>query len=162
MFKVSFKNTPEQPAKVVLRRTVNGKEVTTVTLTGSFRIPSQISRLPQPVIDWMFQDNLIYKVSADNTFFIGATGKATKHPNDEDNPVLAERIAEAKAKIKIYKYMRSLINRIASFYADILLGTSGIIEDYDNKEDSLYASYDKYQTLYTREVYHLSNLLYEL
>lgn len=161
MFKVSFKNTPEQPAKAVLRRTVDGKDITTVTLTGSFKIPSQISRLPQSVIDWMFQDGLIYKVTSDNTFVLGVTGKATRHPDDEDNPVLAERIAEAKAKIKIYNYMCSLIDRIVHFYAGILLGISGGLGEQGDGEDSLLTSYDRYCTLYAREVYHLHKLLSE-
>ena len=154
ILKLSFKDSPEIPYKRIKR---NG-DMTTVTLTGSFKIPSQISRLPQSVIDWMFQGGLIYRVSADNVFFIGVTGKTTRHPNDIPDSILAERIAEARAKLKLYKFMHSLASKLSEHLNNFQYGES-VFPTVNSKKECLFNTILRYGTLIGNEYEHLNKLM---
>lgn len=98
MIKVSSK----EPSYKEVKR-FNDK-VTIVTLTGRMKLPKGLEHaMPYKFMDWIFvhtNPEINYEYGGNMT--IRAKGKAVRSDKDKDNPILAERIAESKAKLKIY------------------------------------------------------------
>lgn len=155
MYKVSF----TEDFKKVER--YNNK-VTKVTLSGVIRnIYDEGLVIPPSITSWM----------ADNmgrvTNIIEVTGTAIRNDMDKDDPVLGERLAEARAKLKIYKLMGTFCYKMLKYYALKLYGikTNNTItvkvsgqESYD---DSLLKAYKKYNRLVDVENTHIKQLLYD-
>lgn len=156
MLKVSFRND----FKFVSRE----DRKTTVTLYGELNNRSEFwDILPESIFDELFDySKLTIGKMADILRFEGHT---IRHPNDKDNPVIAERIAESRAKIKLYKFMMHLCHGILRYYYDILYGNAEmfkVIEDANNKpKDCIYVAFKKYRNLLDREKKHLDKLIAE-
>ena len=154
MLKVSFKDTPEQPSKII--QIFNGK-VTTVTLVGSVPwdlkifMPLEITRwiVDHPFVDskWPWPGKIIIKT----------TGIAKRADGDAYNPILAERIAEARAKIKIYKFMASLLKKVCKAYYKTLYGNTNSMPTMG--WGGLFGDMTKYDNLLFKEWEHLNQLL---
>lgn len=156
MFKVSFKENPKFPVKKVQR--FNDGKVTIVTLEGVMELP-KFTRyfIPDEVWDWM---NTCKNVQAEVTMtkmHLTIKGKAKKADGDIDNPILGERIAEARAKISLYKFMSNFCQLLFSYYSTILYDDVVLPEEIYS--GSMFETMYKYQTLYNRECEHLDNLL---
>ena len=147
MYKISFKG--EYKAVKVEDR------VTTVSIIGETQFPPYFwSNVPNKVFDWpVCNENWIVSYN-----YIKFQGKAVRHPDDEDDPVLAERIAEARAKIKLYKFMYNLLKET---YASLCKRAFGVDDFYPShvKKDSIYGAMEKYQKLWITESHHLGVLL---
>lgn len=89
---------------------------------------------------------------------ITATGKAVKSEDDKDDPVLAERIAECRAKIAIYKFVTHLIEKYNKYYIKLIIGKYGTTRPDYNQKDTLHSIHDKYSTLWGKELKHLEEL----
>ena len=110
MFKVSFKETDDCPSKLVEKV---GK-TTTVVYKGIVKLPKFWWYLPKDIMEWVkYRDSLeIYENVANNTLIVYARGKTKCAEGDTYDSLLGERIAEAKAKMVIYKFFADLCQRI--------------------------------------------------
>lgn len=158
MLKVSF-NPKEaaEPGKEVKR--FNQGKVTIVTLRGYTQFPHFIKGvLPDSIADWVENQPNMNNTCAFAMIALESTGKAIRADEDKDDPVFAERIAEARAKLRIYKLMRNFCQRVLDYYTNVIYGpvTTSILNP---DEDTLWAALSKYRQLYNTEKQHLNKLL---
>ena len=158
MFKVSFK---ENAKKV---QVFNNKD-TVVTLIGKMDFPTKILNLtPQHILRWMW-DHPSVDVSWGEPMKVEVSGKSICSDIDVFNPVLGERIAESRAKIKLYKFLHNLCEMLMNHYYDIMYGNAeiGTIRESHTEapKDCLYLTCQKYRELWIKESRHLGKLLEE-
>ena len=157
MYKVSFTDDFKKVERF-------NNKVTKVTLKGTIKNIYALDDLniPQPIYDWMMGDN------CKNPDTLEVSGIAVRSDNDKDDPVLGERLAEARAKLKIYKFMKTFCNKMLKYYKFKLYGTKAnneIIvktspEELSNN-NSLLKAYMKYDNLVDVENTHIKQLLYD-
>ena len=153
MIKVSFKETKEV-------QKFNDK-VTLVTLYGKTKYCGKINFLPMEIVKWVHTHPIVDNISFGlGSIHIKATGKTIKSENDVDNPVLAERIAESRAKIKVYKFMHTLCNKLYKYYCKIAFGQDDFVPAY-YVSGSLYRELQRYNSLLLKESLHLEDLIEE-
>lgn len=158
MIKVSFKSTPNRPDKEV--QVFN--KATIVTLQGETVFNGEMLLIPTKIYKWIVSNHII----VDNVPFsldsihIKAVGRAKKSDNDEDNPILAERIAEARAKIKVYKFMYTLCKKLYEYFCIRFMGFDDLRLAYW-RVDSIYGDIKKYYKLLEKEKEHLQKLIEE-
>lgn len=161
MFKVSFKENPQFPVKKVQR--FNDDRVTVVTLKGVAQLPVFLQYFfPHKVFDWT---GTLKNVDVEFTMrrmLITVTGKSICSKEDKVDKVLGERIAEARAKLYLYKFMAHFLNKIWTYFIEQLCGTA-LIKCTANKKDvnkeHLSEAANKYWRLYKDEQKHLNILL---
>ena len=162
MFKISFRDF-DGPSKKV--QTFNDR-VTIVTLKGRMALPNWWYNIPSNILDWVRRHPSIdaWESLANNELVIVVQGKTIRAEEDEDNPVIAERIAESRAKIRLYKFMKTLCNMLINHYYGIVFGN----QEYDMRcnileapKDCIDAAETKYIALYTKELHHLGKLMEE-
>jgi len=156
MIKVSFK----EPSYKKTER-FNDK-VTIVTLTGKTKLPKKlVHAMPMGFYDWLFKHtNPVIEYGYEGDITITAKGKTVRSDRDKDNPVLAERIAESKAKLKIYIFIHSFISKYVLEYNKLITGNNGLMmHEGDVTDDSLFGMADKYQYFITTEKEHLESLI---
>lgn len=155
MWKVSFKDPMYKTVQKFNDR------VTAVTLKGDMQIPIEvITSMPKEVCDWML-NKINPKVQVyhwQGIISITATGKAVKSEDDKDDSVLAERIAECRAKIAIYKFVVYLIEKYNKYYIKLIIGKYGITKPDYNQKDTLRSIQGKYSVLWNKEFRHLEEL----
>lgn len=158
MIKCSFKGH----APIIER--FNDK-VTQVTIIGTVVIPSALldTITPEAIhkftaqrpikgvqLSWLDFDKLR----------ISATGKALRNWNDPDDPILAERMAESRAKQKIYRVMSELLAYCVDRQARLLYGyTVTNKEGQEIKVPGLNNDVYKYRDIASRESLHLCKLV---
>lgn len=154
MFKVSFKED-ECPSKVVEKV---GK-VTTVMFKGTVKLPKIWWYLPQEILKWIkYRDSLeIYENVANNTLIVYAKGKTKCAEGDTYDSLLGERIAEAKAKMVIYKFFADLCQRIYRYYEELLTGDRSLSVPPAN--GGVAGDLLKYRKLYMIEKEHIKTLV---
>ena len=154
MFKVSFKETPNKPFRVVTKA---GRE-TTVILRGTIKMPDFWHHMPMEIVDWIGNRTRIegYEDIVTNTVIIYSTGKAKCMEGDAYNSLLGERIAESRAKYYIYKFLYDLCSRLYEYHNKILFG-KGVVDYGDG--DCIASAFKKYEGLCIRESHHLGELL---
>lgn len=155
MYKVSFTDDFKKVERF-------NNKVTKVTLKGSINdlfTPNSLD-VPRPIIDWMID-------SWGDTVTIEVSGIAVRNDKDKDDPVLGERLAEARAKLKIYKLMKTFCYKMLEYYAQELYGikTDNTItvkaSEQESYGDSLSKAYKKYDRLIDVENTHIKQLLYD-
>ena len=157
MWKVSFKNSKYKTVKKFNDR------ATVVTLRGNMKIPVEImDSIPQKINTWM-RNKINPKVEvqfAPSIITIIVTGRAIKSKEDKDNSVLAERIAECRAKIKLYEFVCTFLMNYVEYYATLLKGKEWSFENTPvNDTNCIAYTYNKYTRLYLTEKNHLKELL---
>lgn len=158
LFKVSFKDSPKNPSKVVV---VTDRKMG-VRISGTVSLPEFWKHLPEDIIEWMTdKQNLVSgeEELAKNVFYIHANGFARCHKEDKFDYVLGERIAEARAKYKIYKFFYNLTCRLYDYYNQILFGEAEVVDT--GKGNCLAQDIKKYEALCIREAHHIGELLKE-
>lgn len=156
LFKVSFKDSPKNPSKVTV---VTGKKVA-VMISGTVSLPEFFKHIPEEIVTWMTDEQKLISGEEDiatNTFHVKASGIARCHEEEEFDYKFGERLAEARAKLKIYKFFYSLCKRLLEYYHKILYG--GGSEVNGNCKNCLAADFMKYKALYLRESQHIEELL---
>lgn len=155
MIKVSFK----EPSYKKVER-FNDK-VTIVTLTGIIRIPKSLRALvPGKVRRWYIaHENPSLTFYGETGDTIISKGKALRSDKDNDNPLLAERIAESRAKLKIYSFVHSLISKYIIEYTKLITGKDNLFSSSEETCDSLYGMADRYSALIATEKKHLEDLI---
>ena len=160
MLKVSFKDDFKKV------QTFNNK-ATVVNLTDTVNIPNELyAIIPYKLNEWAFHHPSVEVVdSLVRGWTLKTTGTSVCAEGDSFNPVTGERIAEARAKLKIYKFMCALCSELLYHYYTILYGNaeiSKISESHSQPpKDCIYMTYKKYMNLVTKEVQHLDKLLEE-
>lgn len=159
MWKVSFKDPTYKKVK-----RYNDK-VTAVTLKGDLKVSKKVMHsMPEKMWDWM-KDKINPRVRVlhwQGIINITATGKAVKSENDKDDSVLAERIAECRAKLKLYEFVYTLLMNYTEYYATLLKGKEWSFENTPvNDTNCIAYVYNKYTRLYLNEKKHLAELLKE-
>lgn len=161
MFKVSFK----KDCKKV--QTFNDR-ATIVTIVGYMDYPNEIwDCTPTSVTEWLWRHpNVDVKVCGGDTFRLEFSGKSVCSAEDIFNPVIGERIAESRAKIRLYKFVHTLLHKLYDYNFDIIFGDRyalcdiGEFADY-NKPGGLFEEMGKYKSLLDEETLHLEKLLKE-
>lgn len=156
MFKVSFKDTPENPLKTVLRK---GNSMY-VGIEGIVALPEFFKDIPQSIYDWITKEQKLISGEEDvatQTFVLRASGKAVCHKDDKFDYVFGERLAEARAKMKIYKFFYALSSKLYVHYSKIMFGDLEVIEKGNG--DCLAQIIKKYEALCIRESHHIDELL---
>ena len=164
MLKVSFKDDFKKV------ETFNDK-ATVVTLTGKILCPNFMSDcLPAKVWEWINHHPSV-EVSESFTqsglyYIIKVSGKSVCAKDDTFDPKIGERIAESRAKIRLYKFMHTLCKKLTYCYYGYIYGVSKDIGTY--KTTTLYDypgclqdAYRKYDKLLDKESRHLGILLNE-
>lgn len=157
MLKVSFKDKEGCPAKKV---EVFNDKATVITLTGVVKAPEWWWKIPKEIHKWMTNhpsvevyDNLLGNV------IVKVIGKSICSDEDEFNPVLGERIAEARAKKKLYGFMLTLTKKLICYYHNLLYGKFTVKVEGETADSCIYKEMEKYSVLYGAELEHLRNLL---
>lgn len=157
MLKVSFKDKEGCPARKV---EVFNDKATIVTLTGVVKAPEWWWKIPKEIHKWMTNhpsievyDNLLGNV------IVKVIGKSICSDEDEFNPVLGERIAEARAKKKLYGFMLTLTKKLICYYHNLLYGKFAVKVEGETADSCIYKEMEKYSILYGAELEHLRNLL---
>lgn len=152
MYKVSFVDDFKKVERF-------NNKVTKVILVGTIKDVHNEPDIPQPIFNWMV-DNIGSFIDT-----ISMTGTAVRNDKDKDNPVLGERLAEARAKLKIYKFMKTFCHKMLEYYALKLYGTKAsnntIVIKVNPERDSLFKAYMKYDKLVDVENTHIKQLLYD-
>lgn len=156
MFKVSFKNYKNSPAKVTV---VTGKKVA-VMISGTVSLPEFFKYIPEEIVRWMTDEQKLISGEEDiatNTFHVKASGIARCHEEEKFDYVFGERLAEARAKYKIYKFFYYLTCKIYEYYERIMFGELGVVAE--GQGSCLMQDITKYEGLYIREAHHIGELL---
>lgn len=159
MFKVSFKNDFRKVETFNNRATV-------VTLTGIMSMPKNVWWImPQSITDWLWTHESIDVTWQDNEHFrLEFSGKSVCSKDDTFDPVIGARIAECRAKIKLYKFLHTLCKKLMYFHYGILYGvpegtgdlhTTLLSDAHGGLQDTL----TKYACLWVKESQHLGKLL---
>lgn len=156
MFKVSFKKVVngKEPIKV---ETFN-KTITKVTLVGTLQLPRYLQDPIKEFVD--YYEGVDVSGAYSKELIITSVGIAKKSENDEWNETVGYRIAESKAKIKIYKFMFNLIKGIIWDEQTYITGISNIIHLDKFPVDCLMNSAFKYRRLLASEEKHLNTLIH--
>lgn len=161
MFKVSFKENPQFPVKKVQR--FNDDRVTVVTLKGVTQVPVFLQYyIPRKVFDWTSTLKNVDVEFVMSEMSITVTGKSICSKEDKVDKILGDRIAEARAKLHLYKFMMHFLDKVWSYFMEQLCGTATIkciADEKDVNKEHLSEAVDKYWRLYKDEQKHLNILL---
>lgn len=164
MFKVSF----DKDSKKV--QTFNNR-ATVVTITGEMSFPSKVfAAFPIKIADWTWNHPSIdasWKTCTKGKEVIGLefSGKSICAEGDTFDENIGKRIAESRAKVKLYKFVHNLCEMLMKYYYSIMYGNAEfdiIRESHEEApKDCLYLTCKKYRDLWIKESYHLGKLLTE-
>lgn len=164
MFKVSFK---EDCVKV---QTFNDR-ATIVTMVGHMIMPANLwAVFPDKMANWMWQHPSVdatWGTCTKNHDIIRLefSGKSVCASEDIFDAETGKRIAESRAKIKLYKFLHNLCESVMKYYYDLMYGNAefDIIREshIEPPKDCLYLTCQKYRELWIRESHHLGKLLEE-
>ena len=163
MLKISFKDKKDCPAKTV--GTFKDKE-TVVTLRGEMTLPKFWRSIPDDIMDWIDRHPSIctYESIVTSNLVMIVKGTSKCNVGDTFDPIIGERIAEARAKLKLYKFMVTLCRKLSQYYFGLVYGEVEV----RNKAVTMVASgtigglkeaYIKYGTIWIKESEHLGKLM---
>ena len=162
MFKVSFKDNFKKV------ETFNDKAIV-VTLVGILTYPDRVWGITYYTIcNWMYKHSSL-DVKWENPhvmdplFRLEFSGKAICAEEDTFDKVIGERIAESRAKIKLYKFMTTLCSKLLNDLYVKMYGNGELVRVNENHneppKDCIQLAYMKYKNLWSREIEHLNDLL---
>lgn len=160
MWKVSFKDPSSKEVKRFNDR------VTVVFLKGTMKIPKDVKfSLPKELSYWLSAHSnpkVKWNFILNDFMEITVAGRANRVESDVDDPVFGERLAECRAKIKLYHFLYIFALKYINHYEKILYGKDVKVSGAKFKGNNYMCSvYNKYATLYVRETNHLNKLLKE-
>lgn len=162
MLKVSFK---DDRMKV---QTFN-ERATIVTMVGHMSMPTELwAVFPDKIANWMWQHPTIDaswgKCTKENEVIrLEFSGKAVCSEEDTFNAETGRRIAESRAKLRLYKFMFQLCNKLIKNCLRTIYGKNkiGIEIIEDSEVECLSNAWEKYRELSVKESHHLGKLLEE-
>ena len=138
-------------------------KVTVVTLTGKVVMPEWCDQMPLDVRDWVSRHSSVevdeHWVKDGVVMTLKASGKAKLHEGDTFDAKTGERIAECRAKIRIYRFMETLTNMLCEYYYGLVYGKEML--HFRESHGGIYADHKKYANLLDHEKHHLVELLQE-
>ena len=161
MFKVSFKDDFKKTE-------VFNARVTVVTLTGRCLTPDWFKTIPCEIDEWVrlhpsVDVDEMWNMKGNLDMIIKVSGKAKCAAGEVFDPVLGERIAESRAKIKLYKFVCTLCKKLQFYYVSLAFGNAEIgriVESHNVPQlDCLWLTLKKYRSLMIMESHHLGELL---
>lgn len=165
MFKVSF-NKDSKKVQVF------NDKATIVTLDGGMIIPSEVwSAFPNEVAQWMWNHPSVVASWGNCTkkcevIRLKVSGKSVCVEGDTFDENIGKRIAETRAKIKLYKFVHNLCEKLMKQYYGIMYGNAefDIIREShtETPKDCLYLTCQKYRDLWIKESHRLGKLLDEM
>ena len=157
MIKVSFKLPLDEKPKTV---TTFNDRVVKVTLKGKLIIPVEIRDMMNLSI-WKWMDNHPSVYSIFDMIIVDGIAKCSD--TDTFNHILGERIAEARAKIKLYRFISTLIEKIMKNTFKIMYGNMELDVCRESHENPplpcLLLEYRRYLALEVSEQKHLNELI---
>jgi hypothetical protein len=155
MFKVSFKETENNPSKAVYK----AGRITNVILKGVVQLPNFWHLMPPDICEWIATQTKVelYEDMSNNTLIIHSEGIAKCKEGDKYDSILGERLAESRAKYCIYKFFYGLTSKLYDYYNKIMFGDAGIVDG--GHGSCLAQDLKKYEGLYIRESHHIGELL---
>lgn len=147
MFKVSFSDESRAFVKI-------GK-YTTCTLNGVMNIPYFWANMPKEICAWMDIQKMVHIYQYNERAHFVVRGAATCRPEDKYNPLLGERIAESRAKIRLYKFFYTLCVKLGTYYSTLLYGE----DTYHDADKGIIKDLKKYRMLMNKEEDHIKDLL---
>lgn len=154
MLKLSFKDGEKTPSKYVEKF---GK-YTAVILTGDVKMPEFWYSVPDSVYKDTFRITNVSVVKKDSSWIVATKGTARCHPEDKYDSMLGEKLAESRAKQKLYKFIYLLASKTYNYYNSILFGNGGATVS-NSTSDSLEGCVNKYKMLYEHELHYQKKLL---
>lgn len=154
MFKISFKET-SIPCKVVFKE---GRK-TTVTYRGIIMLPKLWWYMPLEIRRWINHCSYvdICENIATNTAVIYARGTARCREDDKYDTLLGERIAEARSKYNMYRFVAELCTKLIYYYNNLIIGERVI--PFPCGQKGLYEDMVRYEKLKEKEIEHIEALL---
>lgn len=160
MFKVSFKGDFKKV------QTFNDRAII-ITLVGKMHFPAELWHCtPTEITDWVWNHPSVDALwIAEDSLRLEFSGKSVCAEEDTYDPVLGERIAESRAKLKLYKFVYTLCKKLLQYNYTTMYGTRELeltLESHsESPKDCIYIAYKKYQGLLIKESNHLGKLLSE-
>lgn len=111
------------------------------------------------VRDWAILHPVITTGFKSGMMTIQAEGKAKCSEEDEFDPVKGERIAEARAKLRLYRFMMTLLYKLMEFHSKKAFGRDSNILRIVHTGTGFYAGARKFESLFSHERKHLNKLL---
>ena len=157
MLKVSFKDNFKKV------ETFNNKAMV-VTLTGECITPSWFNNVPRKIWDWArWHPSVEISEGYSNqnlVMIMEVSGKSVCADCDTFDAKMGERIAECRAKIRLYKFMQTLTKMLCEYYHGLVFGNDVAINDIDiYAGDCLLDTNLRYTELLQHERHHLNELL---
>lgn len=158
MLKVSFKDDFKKV------ETFNNK-ATVVTLTGKMLCPAFMADcLPTKVWEWINHHPSVEVskscMQSGLYYIIKVSGKSVCANSDTFDVKMGERIAECRAKIKLYKFMQTLTKMLCEYYHGLIFSNDVAINDVDVcSENCLLDANLRYTEFQQQERHHLTELL---
>ena len=161
MLKVSFKDNFKKVASF-------NNKATVVTLTGECITPLWFNNVPHKIWEWtMWHPSVEISETYRNqnsVMIIEVSGKSVCAVGDTFDDKMGERIAESRAKIKLYKFMHTLCKKLMYCYYGYIYGVpegrgtykTATLSDYHG---GLQDACRKYSELWVKESRHLSTLI---
>lgn len=150
MFKVSFNKDSKKT--YIVKDTL-----TKVTLSGKMKLPEWFYLIPNKITDWLWNHPVVGFDAGLEGAYINVSGKSVCVQGDSFDAVLGERIAESRAKLRLYKFMYTFTKMLVTYYDTILYGHHPT--DIFYEKDTIYNAMLKYNKLHTQESIHLEKLL---
>ena len=165
MIKVSFK---KDSTKI---QTFNDRCVV-VTMVGQMIMPSYLWQIfPNDMANWMWEHPSVDAswgncTKHNDVIRLEFSGKAKCADDDVFNAETGRRIAESRAKIRLYKFIHTLLCKLYEYYFGITFGDRYALCNIDktadyNKPGGVCEEMGKYQGLLIKESHHLGELLRE-
>lgn len=155
MLKISFKD--DYKDVVVFQH-----KVTVVTLTG--KLVMELEHIPHHIWTWALEhpsvDVSVTYHDGHECWILKANGKAKCHKDDTPNAKLGEKIAESRAKIRIYRFMHTLTLKLGEYYLNICgIDDVELVSDFVEDNSNILSACKKYMHLLDHERHHLTELL---
>ena len=164
MFKVSFKGD-------FMKTQIFNDKATVVTLTGTCQTPDWFDEIPNAISNWYCTHpsvdiHDVWGNKGNLIMHIEVSGKAICAQEDTWNPIIGQRIAESRAKIKLYKFMHTLTHKLAVYYLNIVNGDAKWCRYPDERimdtpVHGIIDACERYRGLMIKESHHLGKLLEE-
>lgn len=154
MIKVSFKESKATDPKVVTRIGKNIK----VTLEGTLQCDIW-EDVPYKIKAWAHKKAGIQLFTSMGTTYVIVSGTSRCHYGDKFDYVIGERLAEARAKIRLYSFLALLCGKISKYYLNLVFGNIPVSAVSPKGASCLSNDAEKYHNLWLNETEHLENLI---
>lgn len=153
----------------MIKVTFNGKEsiktqvfnnsITKVTLSGVMKVPS-IYDLPSKVDDYICNYTGVSAHWFGGILEVSVTGVSKKSKDDAYDEVLGYRIAESRAKIKLYKFLYNVCKVYHQHLIEFCFGKHSKLTVDSFSNQSICYDVIKYALFLKREKKHLNTLIH--